>query len=276
MYDQDYEEWGQMEEDRKAGEALRKGSYTEQIDENTSVTVHGQPPGLIKWTTKDSGKRFESPDGMVRDTSEGKPQFALLFPKDVPFEDQLMTRVADLYHRGGVRYGPRNWEKSSTEESLAKHEDCLMRHVIKFLLGVEDGEDHAAAVGWNVNAVDLTRRKIRESQVDAALDKLTPQATAEPRPLNHDPLDFAAGSYSGPPKDFPTVEFENGAALLDNNYIWWFYAPKGGKPAWSQPSSNGTFVGSAGDLAEQCGPLMFQSGAYAGITMLRDGSLRWG
>lgn len=118
-------------------------------------------PSTGKYATKDSGKRFEASDGMVRDTSEGKPQFTLLFPQGVPFEDQLMTRVADLYHRGGVKYGPRNWEKSCTEESLAKHEDCLMRHVIKFLLGVADGEDHAAAVVWNVNAVDLTRRNLK-------------------------------------------------------------------------------------------------------------------
>lgn len=118
----------------------------------------------FNYVTKDSGKKSEYGDGMVRDTTEGKPQFPLLFPKGVPYEDQLITRVAELYMRGGIKYGARNWEKSRTEESLAHHEDALMRHVIKFLIGTEDGEDHAAAVVWNVNAVDLTRRKIQEKE----------------------------------------------------------------------------------------------------------------
>lgn len=117
---------------------------------------------MREYVTKTSGTRAEHPDGVVRDTSEGKPRFDLMFAKGVPFDKQLMTRVADLYRRGGEAYGDRNWENSETEETLAHHEAALMRHVVKFLTGVEDGEDHAAAVVWNVNAVDLTRQKIRE------------------------------------------------------------------------------------------------------------------
>lgn len=111
--------------------------------------------------TRDSGVKAEYADGMRRDSVEGKPTFGLMFPKDVPYEEQLLTRVAMLYMRGGVRYGSRNWEKSSTEESLAHHEEALWRHFVKFVTGVEDGEDHAAAVVWNVNAVLLTRRNIK-------------------------------------------------------------------------------------------------------------------
>jgi hypothetical protein len=110
--------------------------------------------------TKDSGTRTEHADGVVRDTDQGKPRFDLLFPKGVPYESQLMTRVAELYERGGVKYGMRNWEKSATPETLEHHEAALMRHVVRFLTGEDDGEDHAAAVVWNVNAVDLCRRKI--------------------------------------------------------------------------------------------------------------------
>jgi hypothetical protein len=279
MYDAEYDEWMQMEEDRKSGESLRNGEAFCNLPEHeydSSLGLRGDPikeENRKKFETKDSGKRFQSPDGMVRDTSEGKPQFTLLFPKGVPFEDQLMTRVADLYHRGGVKYGARNWEKSSTEEALAKHEDCLMRHVIKFLLGVEDGEDHAAAVVWNVNAVDLTRRKIREAQVDTALDKLTPQATAEPRPLNHDPLDFTAGSYSGPAEDFisktnQAVEFSNGDTLLDKDVRRWMF----GDGRWHCKelylSCDWT------NLVKGYGPLYIQNGAYAGLTILKDGGIR--
>lgn len=119
---------------------------------------------MREYVTKTSGTRAEHPDGVVRDTSKGKPRFDLMFAKGVPFEKQLFTRVADLYRRGGEEYGDRNWENSETEETLAHHEAALMRHVVKFLTGVKDGEDHAAALVWNANAVDLTRAKIQEKR----------------------------------------------------------------------------------------------------------------
>lgn len=115
--------------------------------------------------TKDSGTRAEHPDGVIRDTDEGKPRFDLLFPKGIPFNDQLITRTAELYERGGVKYGMRNWEKSDTPETLEHHEAALMRHVVRFLTGTNDGEDHAAAIVWNVNAVDLCRRKISLKEI---------------------------------------------------------------------------------------------------------------
>jgi hypothetical protein len=237
-------------------------------------------PSTGKYETKDSGKRFQSPDGMVRDTSEGKPQFALLFPKGVPYEDQLMTRVADLYHRGGVKYGPRNWEKSSTEEALAKHEDCLMRHVVKFLLGVEDGEDHAAAVIWNVNAVDLTRRKIAMAEAEKSwpdyvnlstkgVKEVLPEYATESEQAKA-AAEFLAKTnkaVSVPDKDFPTVEFAEGDAVLDQDVHRWVYG--GGR--WHCKdlflACNWT------DLVRGYAPLVIQTGAYAGITVLKDGGI---
>jgi hypothetical protein len=144
MYDADYE----------AYEAYLQ-------DMNTELEKSG-------YFTKDSGKRAEHTDGVVRDTDKGKPRFDLIFPKGVPFDDQLMTRVANLYERGGNIYGMRNWEKSNTPETLEHHEAALMRHVVRFLTGVVDGEDHAAAVVWNINAVDLTRRNIAKKEAEAA------------------------------------------------------------------------------------------------------------
>lgn len=146
MYDADYDNY--LNDRRKAAG---------KIELKTPAMDAGHPPDFV---TKDSGTRTEHPDGVVRDTDAGKPRFDLMFPKGVPFDAQLMTRVAELYERGGVKYGMRNWEKSATPETLEHHEAALMRHVYRFLTEVEDGEDHAAAVVWNVNAVDLCRRKI--------------------------------------------------------------------------------------------------------------------
>ena len=58
----------------------------------------------------------------------------------------------------------RNWERSCTPESLDHHLGALWRHFMKFVCDVQDGEDHAAALVWNVNAVLLTRRNIQQAQ----------------------------------------------------------------------------------------------------------------
>lgn len=120
------------------------------------------------YTTKSSGRAPAGESGMKRDDPAGKPKFGLMMPKGVPYEEQLLTRLAALYERGGAIYGDRNWEKSSTEEDLERHTESLLRHVMKFVNGVEDGEDHAAAIMWNVNAVELTKRNIKKSQASAA------------------------------------------------------------------------------------------------------------
>jgi hypothetical protein len=263
MFDADYEDWVQQQNDAEVGKQVREGKYDENYLRELKEEIKGQVDGsrpfdkrALKYQTKDSGKRFESPDGMVRDTSEGKPQFTLMFPKGIPFEDQLMTRVADLYHRGGVKYGPRNWEKSSTEEALAKHEDCLMRHVVKFLLGVEDGEDHAAAIVWNVNAVDLTRWKLRQ-----------PKLTEADVP-NNVPETYHTESELVITAESPKVEFADGDELLDKNRSWWRRAGDG---FWVQQGI-GTTLG-WGNLVEGYAPLYIQTGAYAGITVIKDGGI---
>jgi len=150
-------------------------AYLKELQEETLATLLAGR----EFVTKDSGTRAEHPDGVVRDTDAGKPRFDLMFPKRVPFSEQLMTRVAELYERGAKKYGDRNWEKSETAETLEHHEAALMRHVIRFLTGEEDGEDHAAAVVWNVNAVDLTRRNIALKAIREAAEVAEEEAAAE-------------------------------------------------------------------------------------------------
>lgn len=138
------------------------------MDPETEQAIADANKSQLGFVTKDSGKKAVYEDGMQRDTTEGKPMFGLMFPEGVPYEEQLITRVADLYARGAVKYGDRNWEKSCTPKSLNHHREAFWRHAVKFFLGVQDGEDHAAAVVWNVNAVELTRRNIRLREADAA------------------------------------------------------------------------------------------------------------
>lgn len=210
----------------------------------------------FNYVTKDSGKKVVYEDGMQRDTSEGKPRFDLLLPRGVPFEEQLITRVADLYARGAVKYGDRNWEKSNTEESLAHHEAALLRHMYKYLTGVEDGEDHAAAIVWNVNAVDLTRRKIAKKLNKSPIE-VQPQYEDEKKPVDFTPenLSFAVGD-----------------TILDWNKDPWTYQGD----SWRRPQGRlPEYRAKFDTLVKGFSPLTVISGSFNGLTIYKDGNLSW-
>ena len=103
------------------------------------------------YDTKDSGVRSEYSTGMVRDTQEGKARFDLLFPKGVPFANQMLTRFAELMERGAKKYDERNWEKARTQEELHRYHSSALRHLVQWINGEED-EDHAAAVMFKLLA----------------------------------------------------------------------------------------------------------------------------
>lgn len=112
------------------------------------------------FVTLDSGRKQVHSDGMQRDTQAGKPMFGLMFPRGTPWDDQPIVRLAALYTRGAEKYGDRNWEKAASADSEAHIGESFLRHALKFYLGVQDGEDHAAAVMWNVIALDHARRNL--------------------------------------------------------------------------------------------------------------------
>jgi hypothetical protein len=108
---------------------------------------------VTAYTTKDSGKRQQYANGMKRDTNEGKPRFNLMVPKEVPYNEQILTRVAELLARGAVKYGDRNWESGWDPEALERAYDSAMRHLMQWMCGETD-EDHAAAVVFNIMQVE--------------------------------------------------------------------------------------------------------------------------
>ncbi len=112
------------------------------------------------YVTKDSGKRSVYDSGMQRDTEEGKARFDLLFPLDIPFKAQMMTRFADLMARGAAKYDERNWEKARGIEEMARYRSSAMRHLVQWETGEED-EDHAAAVMFNLLAHETTKYRLR-------------------------------------------------------------------------------------------------------------------
>jgi len=106
---------------------------------------------MKKYTTLDSGKRQEYTTGMRRDLQDGKPEFYLITPKLLPFEEQMLTRWAGLMTRGKEKYGSRNWELAKTDEELERFKSSAFRHFMQALAGETD-EDHIAAVFFNMQA----------------------------------------------------------------------------------------------------------------------------
>ena len=115
---------------------------------------------MANFETKDSGARAEFESGMQRDTEEGKARFDLLIPKDVPYDEQLVTRVAELMSRGAAKYTERNWEKANSNKELARYESSAYRHFMQWLTGETD-EDHASAVVFNLIAAETVKYKMK-------------------------------------------------------------------------------------------------------------------
>lgn len=109
---------------------------------------------------KDEQPRAKFDGGGVRDGSPKTERFELTWTLDDPYEDQMLTRYAAWMARGAEKYADRNWESFKGEDALEHAKGSLLRHVFKFLAGMED-EDHAAAVWFNVHAIDRVRRRMK-------------------------------------------------------------------------------------------------------------------
>jgi hypothetical protein len=162
-----------------------------------------------RFMVRDSGAKAQYDDGMHRDTAEGKPKFSLLIPRGMPYEETLLYRAAMHYMLGGIKYGDRNWEKSSTPESLEHHTEALWRHFMKYASGVEDGEDHAAAIFWNLNAVLYTKwrlgQELAKADAAAVLDDDVPEEDGDLAHMPGCPQRYHQSSvcYCGPDETDP-------------------------------------------------------------------------
>ncbi len=104
------------------------------------------------YLTKDSGKRVKFESGMNRDVADDKPRYDLI---PVP----MLKRIAELYARGAVKYGERNWQLANSEEEMNRFRASAYRHFFQWAEGDVD-EDHAAAVFFNIAAYEYVNNKI--------------------------------------------------------------------------------------------------------------------
>jgi hypothetical protein len=108
---------------------------------------------------QDSGARAQFAGGGVRDASEGKPRFDLLWPAHVPYEDQFLTQVAKVLEMGARKYAERNWELFHTPDALDHAKASLGRHYANYMAGSTD-EPHLALMACNLLFLSTIEWKI--------------------------------------------------------------------------------------------------------------------
>jgi len=110
----------------------------------------------MNYSTFDSGNREQFSTGMVRDISDNKPRYDLIY---MP----MLKRWAELMTRGCNKYGERNWEKASTQEELDRFKESAFRHFVQWFNGENPEEDHAAAVLFNISGAEMVNSKMSET-----------------------------------------------------------------------------------------------------------------
>lgn len=103
----------------------------------------------------DSGARISYGDEKaIREPSTGKGRFDLITPFG-------LTRLAKWYELGSKKYSDRNWEKGMP---FSRYVDSAFRHLIKFMMGMED-EDHLAAAVWNLLCI-IHHQELGQTELD--------------------------------------------------------------------------------------------------------------
>ena len=103
----------------------------------------------------DSGARMSyGNEKAIREPSTGKGRFDLITPFG-------LTRLAKWYELGSKKYSDRNWEKGMP---FSRYVDSAFRHLIKFMMGMED-EDHLAAAVWNLLCI-IHHQELGQTELD--------------------------------------------------------------------------------------------------------------
>lgn len=110
-----------------------------------------------EFVVKDSGAREEYANGFVRDTEDGKYDYARILRIEglhlIPVE--ALERWGAHMLKGAEKYGEDNWRQAKGPIAIARFLRSLCRHVVQYIRK-DRTEDHAAAVCFNVWAAELT------------------------------------------------------------------------------------------------------------------------
>lgn len=78
------------------------------------------------------------------------------------YEQNMITRLSFLMARGAEKYGDRNWEKGCGIEEYVRARTSAARHLGEWIGGLQDGQDHASAVLFNLISADYFAWRMRQ------------------------------------------------------------------------------------------------------------------
>ncbi len=117
---------------------------------------------MSSFLVKDSGKREEYASGMVRDVTENKTDYSLIY------DGPMLDRWAEHLTKGGIKYAARNWMLASGDAEMDRFKISAARHFRQWLRGDTD-EDHAAATYFNINGYEYVKRLKQDDDKFAAI-----------------------------------------------------------------------------------------------------------
>lgn len=117
-------------------------------------------------TIKDSGERMQFASGSMRDPSTGKIDWTKIT------HGPMMRRWAQHLTAAEKKYpdprpGVPNFTLIETEEERIRYKVSAFRHFMSWFYDEMD-EDHAAAVFFNINGVEIIRDKQRKKEAESA------------------------------------------------------------------------------------------------------------
>lgn len=113
---------------------------------------------------EDSGQRVTFSSGSMRDPSEGKIKWSRIHigPMARRWAQHLTTAEAKY---PDPEPGVANFSLIHTEEERIRYRESALRHFMSWYHG-ETNEDHASAVFFNVNGVEIIKAKQRGEKID--------------------------------------------------------------------------------------------------------------
>jgi len=106
-------------------------------------------------------KLTEYKTGAKRDINVGKGAYELISP-------MALRRLAQVYERGAVQKGARNWERGIP---FSRCVQSALRHIFQYLEGMRD-EDHLMQAVWNLIAVAHFEECIKRGLLPKELNDL--------------------------------------------------------------------------------------------------------
>ena len=132
------------------------------VIEDGSSTIYRMEKAILSdvyFSEKSKNYITKYDSGMVRDSRTGKSRFDLIMPEDVPYEEQILTRWANLMAKGAEHYGERNWEKAHGIDEYDDFRESAFRHFMQWFCGNTD-VDHAVAVMFNITGAERLKGRI--------------------------------------------------------------------------------------------------------------------